>query len=172
MIAHCCLTSCSKPFDISTGHYNRAMKVSGVVYCCREHARIARRKTTDEKKATKALYDKTISVTPERKQKQKEYYKKAYLANPEKYKQIRKNQYSKHLEYLRTPEYKEWKQKYDRKHLAKKHFGVFWEAALLLNDLEEFLITNSPEGMKFSMGITNKNQKRKRLWQRQQRQKN
>jgi len=40
-----------------------------------------------------------------------------------------------HLEYCRRPEYRKWKAEYDRKYLARKQFGSFGEAAIVLNEL-------------------------------------
>lgn len=163
---NCTCPVCGNKFKKEVGHYNRAIKQGLNVYCNRTCAGIGRRKSTEEKKATKAAYDKKIYNTPERQEARKRYFQKSYKANPEKYKAIRQARYSKHLEYLRTPEYKEWKKNYDKVYRGKKNYGVFSEAAALLSELELFLKQNMPNELKFQMGITNKTQKRKRLWQR------
>lgn len=157
---------CGVKYEKSIGHYNRAIKIGLRVFCSKICAGIGRRKTIEEKKAVKAAYDKKIYATKERKEARARYFKKAYKANPEKYRDIRKKKYKKHLEYLRTPEYKAWKKKYDIKYRCNKEYGEYGEAAILLFELEKLLKNNMPTEMKFQMGITNKTQKRKRLWQK------
>lgn len=157
---------CGSEIEKFIGHVNRANKMGMGLFCNRTCFGLNRRKSIEEKKAVKAAYDKKIYNTPERQDARKRYFKKSYENNPEKYRAIRKAKYPKHLEYLRTPEYKAWKKEYDRNYLAKKDYGAFAEAAILLKELEEYLLTIRPDGIKFQMGITNKTQKRKRLWQR------
>jgi len=162
----CICPICNEPFKKSLGHYNRAMKNGLRVFCDKDCAGIARRKSVEEKKKVKAAYDKKIYNTPERQAARKRYFQNSYKRNPEKYKAIRRAKYPKHLEYLRRPEYKKYKKEYDVKYLAKKDFGIYWESAILLKELEDHLLKIRPDGIKFQMGITNKTQKRKRLWQR------
>lgn len=162
----CVCSICGISYQKETNHYNRAMKLGLNIFCSKTCFGISKRTTLEEKKAKKAAYDKKIRETPERKQKVKEYFQKSYSLNPEKYREIRKKKYKKHLEYLNTPEYKEWKKRYDLKYRANKQYGIFGESAILLSELENFLNKNMPPELKFQMGITNKTQKRKRLWQR------
>lgn len=162
---------CGKEIEKYIGHVNRSRKKGYKLYCNQTCSGLDRRKTIEEKKKVKAEYDKKIYSTPERIAARKRYFQKSYKDNPEKYRQERRRRYKAHLQYLQRPEYKKWKHEYDQKHLAKKEYGIFWEAYLLLKELELWLLKNSPEGMKFQMGITNKSQKRKRLWQKTFRQK-
>lgn len=161
---------CGKVSKKYVGHVNRAKKEGLSVYCNRTCAGLGRRhnKTQEQKKKEKSDYDKNYRYYHREgiKERRKEYFKKDYAANPEKYRKERKRRYSEHLKYLQTPEYKKWKQYYDEKFRAKKDYGVFWECSILLKELEEWLVNNAPEGMHFQMGITNKTQKRKRLWQK------
>lgn len=163
---------CGKEVEKDLGDVNKANKICAPIYCDKKCAGLARRTSIEEKKKVKAAYDKALSQTSERQAARKRYFQKSYKSNPEKYREIRKNKYQKHLEYLHTEKYKEWKKLYDEKHLAKKYYGVFWESALLLKELELFLLNNAPYGMKFQMGITNKTQKRERLWHRTKHNKN
>lgn len=126
---------CRKIFEIKNGYYNRAKMMGNNVYCSRKHSGLGRRKSIEEKKRVKAVYDKRISQTPERKAAQHRYFKKDYAANPEKYRAIRKAKYKKHLEYLRRPEYRAKKKIYDQKRCAKLHYGDFGEAAIALRQL-------------------------------------
>lgn len=157
---------CGKEVKKSLGHYNRSLRTTTNFYCNIQCAGKGKRTSIEDKKAKKAAYDKKIAATPERKQKRKEYFQKSYINNPEKYRAIRKQRYKKHLEYLSSPKYIQWKHEYDQKYRAKKEYGVFWECSLILKELENFLLINRPDGIKFQMGITNKTQKRKRLCQR------
>lgn len=158
---------CGKEREVLTGYYNRSVKAGMKFYCNRKHFGLDRRngKTKAQKKKEKAEYDKNYRATsPTLKQRRKAYHERTY--NPEKQRAYNKIRYPKHLKYLQRPEYKEWKKNYDEQYLAKRDYGIFWESSLLLKELELWLLNNSPDGMKFQMGITNKTQLRKRLWQR------
>ncbi len=161
---------CGKVSDKPTGAVNRAKSIGAPLYCNRVCAGLGRRsnKTIEQKKKEKAAYDKEFRYYHRDgiKERKAAAFKKDYAANPEKYRKERQRRYKAHLEYLQRPEYKAWKKNYDVKHLAKKDFGVYWESAILLKELEEHLLKIRPDGIKFQMGITNKTQKRKRLWQR------
>lgn len=161
---------CGKKNEKYIVHVNRAISIGAPVYCNKKCAGLARRdnKTSEQKKNEKAEYDKIYRQKNIKliKNKKALAFKLDYAENPEKYRQQRRRRYPKHLEYLRTPEYRKWKQSYDETFRAKKDYGVFWECSLLLKELESWLLNNSPVGMHFQMGITNKTQKRKRLWQK------
>lgn len=156
--------TCKKEAEKYVGHYNRSKSIGAPVYCSRECAGIGRRKTIEEKKRARAEYDKKLSQTPERKAKEAEYFQKSYKANPEKYRQWRKDRYVYHLKYLQTPEYKAWKKDYDERYLATKHYGEFAEAAIVLKKIEAEV---ESKAIKAANGITfNKSsQQRKRKWQ-------
>ncbi len=162
----CICSVCGVSYQKKASAYNRAIKSGLNIFCSRACVGLSKRTSLEDKKAKKAAYDKKIYHTPERTEARKRYFQKSYKANPEKYRELRKARYSKHLEYLNTPEYKAWKKEYDKKYIANKNYGVFSEAAIILIELESFLKQNMPDEMKFQMGITNKTQKRKRLWQR------
>lgn len=166
---------CGKEAEKDTGDVNRAKKLGLPIYCNRTCAGLARRcnRTDEEKKKIKSDYDK------QRTDRHELWYllwrgfefRLDYEENPEKYRKERQRKYKKHLEYLRTDKYKAWKKEYDLKYLAKKDFGIYWESAILLKELENQLLKIRPDGIKFQMGITNKKQKRQRLWQKAQTQK-
>lgn len=162
----CTCTICGKPYQKKEGAYNRALKLGMNIFCSRACCGVSKRTSIEDKKAKKAAYDKRVYNTPERKEARRRYFQKSYTSNPEKYRELRRAKYPKHLEYLNTPEYKAWKKEYDKKYIANKNYGVFSEAAIILIELESFLKQNMPDELKFQMGITNKTQKRKRLWQR------
>lgn len=135
---------CGNKHFKSTGHYNRAKKLGLNLFCSRTCAGKNKRsnKTVEQKKEEKRIYDKNYrALNYERlKPKKKAYFKKVYAENPEKFRLERKRKYKKHLEYLSTPEYKEWKKAYDRKYRCKQEFGEYWEAASLLLDLENEIL--------------------------------
>jgi hypothetical protein len=86
-----------------------------------------------------------------------------YAANPEKYRDQRRAKQAAHNEYCRQPEYKEYKKSYDQGYRAKKDYGEFGEAAIVLSELEKEIDVRLA---KRQNGIINKSQKRKRLWQK------
>ncbi len=156
--------TCQKEAEKNVGHFNRSNSIGAPVYCSRVCAGIARRKTIEEKRRIKAKYDKKIAKTPERKKKQHEYYRKDYVANPEKYREIRKKKYPTHLKNLQKPEYKACKKDYDETYRANKMYGDFAEAAIVLKRIEAEI---ESKAIKLANGITfNKStQQRKRKWQ-------
>lgn len=155
---------CGIMFEIQTGHYNRAIKVSGYVFCGRECAGLHRRsgKTIEQKKAEKAAYDKVYTAKNFERDKPKRaaYHKRTY--DPVKAAIERKKKMYRHVEYCRRPEYKEYKKEYDKKYQAKKQVGEYWESYILLNELESKIEYSDSD--KYQDGIVNKSQKRKRKW--------
>lgn len=165
---------CGKIFEIKTGYYNRAMQMGNNVYCSRKHAGLGRRtnETVEEKKLIKYFYDAFRNIVFEEKFRKQaaEYFKKDYAANPEKYKEQRKRRYPEHLKYLQRPEYKKWKQEYDKKYRAKKVYGQLWESAIALNELAKIVDNRQAKQQQKSINKTqnrkryaNKNTKRKEL---------
>ena len=68
-----------------------------------------------------------------------------------------------HVEYCRRPDYRKWKQNYDRKYRAAKDFGAFGEAAIILNDLQnEILSRASRYEIDLASGTLNKKLQRRR----------
>lgn len=154
---------CGCEFEMYIGHYNRAMKLGNKVYCNRTCAGLGRRdnKSVEEKKAKKSEYDKKYRENNFEKIRlaSAEYFKKDYAANPDKYKKERQRRYPAHLKYLQTPEYKKWKKEYDRKRIAKQHYGKFWEAAIALRNLQGIVDNRRAKADQKSI---NKSQNRKR----------
>lgn len=152
---------------MATGHYNRAMKLGLNVYCSRKHSGIGRRRnaTPEDLKREKYFYDAFLHLADPEKKKEaaKAYFKKDYAENPEKYKQWRRERKEKHNEYCRRPEYKAYKHKYDVERHHKSMYGEFWEASVLLNELEKHI--DNREAKK-STGLICKSQKRKRQWRK------
>lgn len=165
MITNCYY--CGVEFDMPKNYYNRAKKAGLNVYCSKAHAHLGKRvnKSEEQKKFEKSEYDRKYrELNYERLKKEKhEYFNKDYAANPEKYKKQRQEKYPKHLEYLNTDKYKNYKSEYDKKYRAQKQFGEYWEAGLILIEIEKNLESKQ---IKYAQGITqNKStQKRKRLW--------
>lgn len=121
------------------GQITRALS-RGPIYCGKDCAGLARRlvnaPTEDEKRAAKAAYDAQYRRRNRAKLKAKKaaYFKATY--DPEVAKVIRAKRMPWHVEYCRRPEYRAWKSSYDRQYNAKKSFGPFAEAALVLGDLQ------------------------------------
>lgn len=131
---------CSAEFAVKTERLNRALKIGAPLYCGRKCAGLARRlkapPTDAERKEAKRLYDarRRVEKAEEIKAKKCEYFKRTY--DPVTAAEKRKEKMPQHIEYCRRPEYKDWKRDYDSRHLAKKKFGEFAEAALLLQNIE------------------------------------
>lgn len=160
---------CGKPTHQSWGAINRALKLAKPIYCNKICAGLGRRtgKTPEEKKAEKRLYDMNYRATnPTLKSRRAAYYQRT--KDPVKEAEKRKVRMPKHVEYCRRPEYKAWKKDYDKRFLAKKKYGEFAEAAILLNELESEVNTRSEDRFqRYAMnGILNKKQTRRREYER------
>ena len=131
---------CRAEFEATTGRLNRALKIGAPLYCGRYCAGLARRlknpPTEAERKEAKRLYDarRRVEKADEIRAKKSEYFKRTY--DPAKAAEERKAKMPRHIEYCRRPEYKAWKRDYDKRYLARKKFGEFAEAALMLQDIE------------------------------------
>ncbi len=132
-------SQCQKPYLIENGALNRARARKARLFCGKQCGGEARRldRSAEEKKEIKRLYDaaRRIELAPILKVKKAEYFQRTY--DPLKAAVERKKRMPKHVEYCRQPEYKKWKSQYDKQHLAKKEFGEFAEAALILRDIEK-----------------------------------
>lgn len=157
---------CGTEFEKKTGDVNRANKMGLRLFCGRICAGFGRRKnrTIEENKRIKAEYDKEYRVkNRERINERTQDYNSSPAGramqkrNREKFKQS-------HLEYCRTEEYRnQYKKPYDQKYHAKKKYGEFFEAALILDQIETLILPERKEA-KIQKGTYNKSQHRKRLW--------
>lgn len=153
-----------------SGGVNRAVQRGAPVYCDRECAGKSRRvfRTDSEKRAEKAAYDAEYR---ERNRAALKAKKTAYYASHvdrEKERETRKKRMPQHVEYCRRPEYKKWKTQYDRKYRARKRYGDFGAAAIVLRDLEvEISSRASRIEISRTNGTLNKHQTRRRDYERQ-----
>lgn len=156
--------TCGAQFERQLTQYKRT---GPHAYCDRECAGIGRRKgkTQAQKRSEKAAYDKeyrAVNIT-EIKLRKSEYFQKTY--DPEKARVERKKRMPKHVEYCRRPEYRKWKNAYDIKYNAKRAFGDFGEAAILLKEIEtEVASRMSDYEIRLQQGTLNKAQTRKKLY--------
>jgi hypothetical protein len=154
---------CGKELIKTTSAINRALKINALLYCNRMCSGLGRQlhRPLEEKKKQKADYDKQYRKNNANKIKlsKHNYYKETY--DPLKASIDRKKNANKHLEYCRQPKYKTYKQEYDKKYLAKKLFGEYWESALLIRDIEK---EYDQQQVRQLNNLHNKSQKRKRLW--------
>lgn len=161
---------CKTEFYKSVGHYNRAKKINAPLYCNKTCAGLGRRKNrpVEEKKRLKSEYDKQYRLANlERlRREKKEHYEKNKPAILEQMKVYRKKRMPKHVEYCRQPKYREYKKEYDKRYRAKKDFGDFAEAAIILNDIET--IIDSREAFRIKGKFNYNTQKRKRTWKSSQ----
>jgi hypothetical protein len=156
---------CGVDIEKATGHVNRARKLGMGLFCDRVcfglHKRVDR--TDEEKKKIKYEYDKKrrAELKDILKQKQKAYNESpAGRAMQKRHREKRKEF---HKEYIKSDRYRAWKKNYDEKYHAKKNYGEFFEAAIVLKRIEEVILPEKQES-KIQKGTYNKSQKRKRQW--------
>ena len=109
-----------------------------LLFTATECAGLGRRKnkSEDQKVAEKRQYDMEYRRKNRQllKAKKRKYFEKTY--DPAKAAEERKLKMPRHVEYCRRPEYKAWKQVYDRVYRAKQDYGEFWESFIILTDIE------------------------------------
>jgi len=158
------------------GGVNRSRGRGAPVFCSRECSGARRRieRSTEEKRALKAEYDrKRRAELGEALLAEKREARRRLLAeNPQlvraREKANRDANKERHLEYCRRPEYKKWKSQYDQKHRARKWFGDFGEAAIILNQLIAEISTRATRTEIYrANGTLNKHQERRRDYERQ-----
>lgn len=136
---------CGKDAEQPTGAVNRARRLGRPLYCNHKCAVGPRKTTLEEKKARKAEYDRELRADPyfrEKIREQKvEYFKRTY--DPEKAREERKKTMPRHVEYCRRPEYREYKNGYDKKR-TEKPFGEWGEAYRVLLELERTICELMP----------------------------
>lgn len=156
---------CNKPHNRLTGEINRAKKRGLNIYCSLKCSRIGRRlhKTKAQLKLEKWWYDafNRQAMRDIIKEKKAEYFQRDYKANPEKYLQFRKGRQKKHNNYCMRPEYRVKKKSYDESHRAKKMYGPYAEAALILKEIENLIDSHEA---RIDKNCHNKKQKRSKLW--------
>lgn len=156
---------CGKECEKSPGHVTRSRKLGMKLFCGQKCFGLSRRtnKSKQERKEYKMFYDcffRVFNMSRIKRRKSK-YFQKDYEANPEKYRKERERRRKAHLEYCRSPAYKKWKKRYDEKHRAKKKYGDYAEAFILVNKIAA-LVDN--RAAMYEKGIINKKQKREKLW--------
>ncbi len=159
---------CLKPVTQSASALGRAEREGRRVFCDRRCMGLARRveKSKAQKVEEKRLYDeayrqKNLAAL---KAKKAAYFQRTY--DPAKAAVERKGRMAQHVEYCRRPEYKAWKAEYDRAYRAKADFGPFWEAALLLLQVDEEVASRMSRYEIYSAnGTLNKSLRRKREYE-------
>ena len=152
------------------GGVNRSVRIGAPVFCSRGCAGLARRdnRTEAERKAIKAAYDAEYRMRePERRRAERAaYYQRT--RDPVREAEIRKRRMPQHVEYCRRPEYRKWKAQYDRRYLARKQFGSFGEAAIVLNELCSEIASRSTFNERAAdKGTLNKHLQRRRDYEQQ-----
>lgn len=161
---------CGKGALKESGGVNRAIRIGASLYCDRECSGKGRRifRTDSEKRAEKAAYDAEYRERNRAilKAKKAAYY--ASHADREKERAVRKKRMPQHVEYCRQPEYRKWKAQYDRKYLARKRYGDFGQAAIVLRVLEAEISSRASRiEISRTNGTLNKHQNRRRDYERQ-----
>lgn len=163
---------CGKTSKRRDAYLKVAAKKGAPVFCDKKCAGLGRRtnETPEEKKAIKYWYDQFLNVSMTEDEKELEelqrmvYFQWEYARNPEKHRKRRQERMAAHVEYCRQPEYKVYKQIYDEQYRAKKDYGEYWEAAIVLKNLESIIPHRlaDKENKLHNKSIT----KKKRLWQK------
>lgn len=153
---------CGCEVEKPTGHVNRARKLGMKMFCSQKCFGLDRRvnRTEEEWKKIKADYDREYRKNNPI----KDLKTKAYNESPRgraAQKRNREKRKEKHAEYIKSERYRKWKHDYDKKYHAQSNYGEFWEAAILLNEIETILLPQRLE-VKIQKGIYNKSQNRKR----------
>lgn len=168
--AHCGATALK-----ATGGVNRSRRLGAPVFCSRACSGARRRvsRTEVEKKVLKAEYDRQrrADLGEALLSEKRAAYRDRLARDAEKVRAaqraLREKRREAHLEYIRRPEYRAWKQDYDRRHRAIKFFGPFAEAFLVLQDLEREIASRATRTEIYrENGILNKTQKRKRDYEK------
>ena len=148
---------------------NRARNAGLKLFCNLRCSGLSRRiyKPKAQKVSEKRLYDMEYRCKNRRllKAKKRAYFERTY--DPVKAAKERKVKMHRHVEYCRQPSYKRWKRRYDRQHRAKKMFGPYAEAFLLLQKIDQEVssrITNYE--VRQINGTLNKTLQRKRAYAR------
>lgn len=159
---------CGKPVTKTASHINRAAREGRRLFCGRVCMGLAKRinKTKAQKVVEKAAYDAEYRRKNRAmlKAKKAEYFQRTY--DPAQAAIKRKARMARHIEYCRRPEYKAWKSAYDRAYRAKSDFGPFWEAAMLLQQIEEEVASRMSKYEIYSVnGTLNKALRRRREYE-------
>lgn len=166
---------CGKENDKWSGHVNRARAQGMKLYCDRLCSGLGRRtgKTDAQKREEKRLYDIVYQAKNREKRKAQKRQHHLDTYDPVTAAEYRKKRMHLHVAYCQRPEYRAWKKGYDRNYKAKKNYGPFSEAALLLSDLNlEIKGRGNRHEIKYQNGGTNKVQRRRREAQAQERSRN
>lgn len=161
---------CGRPHGKEISAINRAKRIGAPLYCNRKCAGFGRRsnKSKSQKVEEKRLYDaayrkRNLALL---KAKKAAYFQRTY--NPKKAAIERKKRMHLHVEYCRQPHYRAYKHDYDRVYLAKRRFGAYWEAALLVRQIDEEVQSRmSKYEIGLAHGTINKALKRRREYEAQ-----
>ena len=137
----CVCQQCGAGFERLPAYVNRSISIGAPLYCGRRCTGIARqtpKPTEAEAKAAKAEYDKQYRAqNPEKIKADKLAWYRANHADILARATVeRPKKMPYHLEYCRQPAYRTKKSEYDLQLRARKQFGEFSEAFLLLRDVE------------------------------------
>ena len=148
----------------SPGAFNRAQKINAPLYCDRECAGMGRRKgkTTAQLKEEKRAYDIAYRAKNQAllKKKKRRYHLATY--DPEKAAVVRRANMPRHVEYCRRPEYRAYKNEYDRNKRAAE-YGPLAEAYKLSLTLQREIRSRiAAKESRIENGTFNKARERRR----------
>lgn len=162
---------CKQAVMLIVGKVNRAKKEGYKIFCSRACSSEARRlhKGDEQKKLEKRLYDmeyRTKNNSMLRAKKAQDFQNRSQARRDYEV-EYRKKNMKYHVEYCRDEDYRAWKKEYDRQYRAKNLHGEFWEAYLLLLDIDNAVNTRiSDYEVRVINGTINKQLQRKRAYER------
>lgn len=135
----------------ATGSVNRSRAKGAPIYCGKACSGIARRdlRSDQQRRDAKADYDqrRREQLGEALLEAKRAAYRNAVENDTNRLRASQKAQREQrreqHLSYCRTPNYREWKSGYDRRHRAEKEYGPFADAALTLLALQEEINSRS-----------------------------
>lgn len=155
---------CGYAFWRESGAVNRSERACLPLYCGKKCSGLARRKSLDEKKEAKRLYDIALRNGARREElleKKRDAYRRSF--DPVKAAAVRKMRMPYHVAYCRQPAYRVRKRQYDETRRDRLTYGDFSEAAKLLRSVKEEVAKRATRTeIAIANGTLNKAQERKR----------
>lgn len=147
--------------------FNRARREGANLYCDKVCSGLGRRKgkTKIQLKAEKASYDVQYRIDNLDKIRTDKAARHKRIYDPVQAAIERKEKMPRHVEYCRQPEYRAWKQGYDKSYRAIREYGPFADAFLTLQTVEAEIKTRATDyEIRMANETINKITKRKRQY--------
>lgn len=162
---------CGKEGHKPSGHINRSAKKGAGLYCnltCSAQAKSLRQYRSPEQKIeNKKIYDERYRAENRAMLAKKKADRHLLTYDPLKQREFNQARMKDHVEYCRRPEYRAKKKKYDRVYRAQRDYGEFWEASLIVQDIDNEVKTRMDNvELARAKGTLNKTKQRRRDYDR------